>query len=336
MDYIEIKKNSNVVKTLVAQAKHESVDSDVAKRTNEMIAELAKEPNPHNRYQIAQLIGFAVNEIVRPKTNWLDQIADTKRVGYGEKAQFKVRQEGIRAYVGAKGGTPARSKVANKTITLDTVAVSARPSVNLVEMQNGQADMAALINDAAYQMELAYYQYIQGTMNAALGTAPFVTPYYGTGSGIVKATLDPMIRHWMRMSGGAAPTLLGDIDMVSQLAELTGFTASTTSKQFSDSIMDEYNATGMIGVYGGCKVVNLVNPLIDGTDTPVFDTNKLFILPSGIDAGMRPLKVLFEGDVTSKDNQDIDDMVYEVRLDQYIGAGIVVGDRPYIGVYQGN
>ena len=124
--------------------------------------------------------------------------------------------------------------------------------------------------------------------------------------------------------------------VMAQLAELTGFTASTTSKQFSDSIMDEYNATGMIGVYGGCKVVNLVNPLIDGTDTPVFDTNKLFILPSGIDAGMRPLKVLFEGDVTSKDNQDIDDMVYEVRLDQYIGAGIVVGDRPYIGVYQGN
>ena len=36
MDYIEIKKNSNVVKTLVAQAKHESVDSDVAKRTNEI------------------------------------------------------------------------------------------------------------------------------------------------------------------------------------------------------------------------------------------------------------------------------------------------------------
>ena len=136
------------------------------------------------------------------------------------------------------------------------------------------------------------------------------------------------------MSAGAAPALLGDIDMTSQLADLTGFTASTTSKQYSDAIMDEFNATGMIGVYNGAKVVNLVNPLIDGTDTPVFDTNKLFILSSGIDAGMRPLKVVFEGDVQSKDNQDIDDMVYEVRMDQYIGAGIVVGDRPYIGVYQ--
>lgn len=53
--------------------------------------------NPHNRYQIAQLIGFAVNEIVRPKTNWLEQVADVKNVGYGEKAQFKTRLEGVRA-----------------------------------------------------------------------------------------------------------------------------------------------------------------------------------------------------------------------------------------------
>lgn len=290
--------------------------------------------NPHNRYQIAQLIGFAVNEIVRPKTNWLEQVADVKNVGYGEKAQFKTRLEGVRAYIGAKGGTPARSKVANKTVTLDTVAVSARPSVNRVELQNGQVDMGALINDAAYQMELAIYQYIQSTLNAALAAAPFVSPYYGTGSGIVKATLDPMIRHWVRMSGGAAPTLIGDVDMTQQLAELTGFTASTTSKQYADSIMEEYNNTGMIGVYIGSKVVNLVNPLIDGTDAPVFDTNKLFILPGGISAEMRPLKVVFEGDVSTCENQDIDDGSYDVRLDRYVGAGIVVGDRPYMGVYQ--
>lgn len=183
MEMIEIKKNSNAVKVLVAQARHESVDSNVAKRTNEMIAELAKNPTPHNRYQIAQLVGFAVNEIVRPKTNWLDLIADTKRVGFGEKAQFKTRLEGVRAYIGAKGGTVARSKIANKTVTVGTVAVSARPFVNSVELQNGQADMASLINDAAYQIELATYQYLQGVMNAALGSAPFVTPYYGTGAG---------------------------------------------------------------------------------------------------------------------------------------------------------
>lgn len=332
MEKIEIRKDSNIVNVMVAQAKKERVDSDVANRANEMIRELASNPTPENRYQIAQLVGFAVNEIVRPKTAWLETVADVKHVGFGDKAQFKTRLEGVRAYIQAKGATTARSKVANKTITLDTVAVSARPFVNIVELQNGQANMADLINDASYQMELAQYAHIQNVLNTAATT--WAAPYYGTGAGIVKTTLDPMIRHWMRMSGGTAPTLLGDIEMTSQLSELTGFTASTTSKQFADAIIMEQNQTGMIGVYNGSKVVNLVNPLIDGTDTPVLDTDKLYILPSGVSADMRPLKVVFEGDIVSEDFSNIDDKTYEVRLDQYFGAGIVYGDRPYMSVYQ--
>lgn len=332
MEMIDIRKDSNIVNIMVAQAKHERVDSDVAQRANDMIKEMAKDMNPHNRYQIAQLVGFAVNEIVRPKTDWLNQIADVKRVAYGDKAQFKTRLEGIRAVIQAKGSTTPRSKVANKTVTLNTIAVSARPFVNRVELQNGQANMAELINDAAYQMELNQYAYIQNVLNTAAAT--WNAPYYGTGTGLVKTTIDPMLRHWMRVSGGGAPAILGDIALTSQFAELTGFAASTTSKQFADEIMLEQNRTGMIGVYNGSKVMTYGNPMIDGTDTPVLDTNKLFILPANVSADMRPLKVLFEGDVTSQDAENIDDQTYEIRLDQYFGAGIVIGDRPYMSVYE--
>lgn len=335
MENIEIMKNSNAVKVIVAQARHESVDSDIASRTNEMIRELAKNPNPNNRYQIAQLVGFAVNEIARPRTNWMDLIADVKRVGYGEKAQFKVRLEGIRAYVQAKGATTARSKIADKTMSLETLAVSARPSINLVELQNGQVNMADVINDAAYQMELAEYAHIQKVLNDAYKTTGSIAaaPYFGYGTGLVKTTVDPMIRHWVRVSG-VAPSLLGDIDVTSQIAEMTGFETSTTSKRYADSIMEEQNAAGFIGVYNASKVVNLINPLIDGTDTPVFDTNKLFIIPGGVDASMRPLKVVFEGDVQSQEEQNIDDKTLDIRLDQYFNAGIVYGDRPYMSVYE--
>lgn len=273
-----------------------------------------------------------MTEINRPKTNWIDTIADVKRVGFGEKAQFKVRQEGIRAFVQAKGATTARSKVANKTVTLDTLSVSARPVINLVELQTGQTQMSDLITDAAYQMELAEYAHIQKVLHDA--AANWNAPYYGTGSGIVKATFDPMVRHWMRVSGGNAPIILGDIDMVSKLADLTGFTANTTTKQFADAIMMEQNAAGFIGVYGGAKVINLVNPLIDGTDDAVFDRDKLYVIPGNVDASMRPLKVVFEGDVTSQEETHIDDKSFEIRLDQYFNAGIVYGDRPYVSVYE--
>ena len=97
MSNIEIYKDTKVVDVLVAQAKHEHVESDAAENAAKLIKDLASNPNPNNRYQIGQLIGFAVNEIMRPRTNWLDNLADVKRVGHGDKAQFKVRHEGIRA-----------------------------------------------------------------------------------------------------------------------------------------------------------------------------------------------------------------------------------------------
>ena len=333
MSEINIRKDMKIVEVLCAQARNEQVDTKVAEEAAAVIKEQASNPTPHNRYQIAQQIGFAVNELKRPMSNWLDTLADVKRVGYGEKAQFKIKQDGIKAMIQAKGSTTARSKVANKTISLDdTLSVSARPVVNLVELQNGQVQMADLIKDAAYQMELAELTYIQKVLNDA--AEDWSAPYYAEGAGLVKATLDTMIRHWMRMSGGSAPIIFGDIDMTSKLSELTGFTANSSTKQFADSIILEQNNAGMIGVYNGAKVVNLINPLVDATDTPTFDCNKLYLVPGFVDASMRPLKVVYEGDVQSQEQTNIDDKSYEVRLDQYFNAGIVVGDRPYVGVYK--
>lgn len=254
-----------------------------------------------------------------------------KRVGLGEKAQFSVKNDGIRAYVQAKGATTARSKVSSKGIVLDTLAVSARPVINLVELQTGQANMADLIQSAAYKMELAEYGHIQKVLNAA--ATEWSTPYYATGTGVVKATLDPMIRHWMRMSAGASPVAIGDIEMVSKLGELTGFTAATNTA-FADAIMMEQNNAGFIGMYNGAKVMNLVNPVVDAKDATAFDCNKLYILPGNLDSSLRALKVVFEGDIQSQEETHIDDKSFEVRLDQNFNAAVIYGDRPYIGVYE--
>ena len=128
-------------------------------------------------------------------------------------------------------------------------------------------------------------------------------------------------------------TVLGDIEMVSQLAAQTGFTAATATQQFSPNAIDEFNRNGYVGAYAGTSVVRLSNPIIDG-DELALTTKELYILPSGIDVGMRPLKVVYEGDVYSIENTNIDDMSFEVRLDQYFNAAVVYGDRPYMGIYR--
>lgn len=326
---IEIYKDSNIVDVCVASARGERLDSNVREDADKLIKDLASNPTPDNKYQIAQLVAFAVNEITHKQTNWLDNIADVKRVAFGDKAQFKTRLEGIRAFIQAKGATTPRTKVANKTISMETIAVSARPVVNRVELQNGLVNMSELINDAAYQMECAENKYIENVLATAAST--WTAPYYGSGAGLVKSTLDPMIYHWLRLTGGA--TILGDIAELAKLGELTGFVATTNTNQYAPSIIEEQNNNAFIGRYIGANVINLVNPLIDGTDNFVFNDKKLYILPTAVDSSMRPLKVVFEGDVFSEEATNIDDLTWEIRLDQYFNAGIVIGDRPYLSVY---
>lgn len=267
--------------------------------------------------------------MVKPSTDWLSHVADTKRVGYGEKAAFKAKIDGIRAFLQAKAATPARSKIAHKQVTLDTIAVSARPVINLYELRTGRVLMSDLIRDAAYEMSSKEIEYIQSVLHAAADS--WAAPFYGAGAGIVKSVLNPMIQHWMRTG---AVSLLGDIAIVSKLAEQTGFTAATTTQQYAPSIIEEVNRTGVVGTYYGTKVINLVNPYQADNVTPVIDEKRLYILPSAASADMRPLKVVFEGDIQSAESTNIDDLAYEIRLDQWFGAGIVLGKTPTMSVYK--
>ena len=326
---IEIYRDSNVVDVVLAECRHERLDSEVRANADKLIKDLASDPNPNNKYQISQLVKFGVNDIVKRDTNWLDQIADTKRVGFGDKAEFDVTLSGVKAFIQAKGATTPRTKESRKAFTMETISVSARPFINLVELQNGLANAADLINKGSYQMEVAINRYVQSVLSAAAST--WQAPYYNHGTGLVKSTLDPMIIHWLRTTGGA--TILADIAETNKLYGLTGFVA-TTNTQLNDDLLGEQNANGFIGLYNGAKVLNLVNPFAeDGTDAVVFDAKKIYILPNAIDASMRPLKVVFEGDVFSTEATNIDDLSWEIRLDQYFNAGIAYGDRPYLSVY---
>ena len=57
------------------------------------------------------------------------------------------------------------------------------------------------------------------------------------------------------------------------------------------------------------------------------------VIPGGMGADMRNLKVVNEGPVNAMPSQNIDDRVYEILLDQWFGAAFVVGKVPNIGAH---
>ncbi len=323
-----VTKDCKFVKILTAQARGENVDSTLTKAVEDEVKRLASSRSPEDMFTLSELIRYPVNEIVNAPINFLSEIADVKRVAYGDKAVFDVELDGIFAFIQAKGATTRRSKIASNAVTLETIASSVRPSMNILDLQYGRISMPRLITKASYELELAQLGYIQSVMTSA--AAGWVTPYYGTGKGLIKNVLDPMIDRWMR-TGGA--TIIGDISQVAQLAELTGFTAWTGGTQFSPDIINEQNRNGFIGWYRGARVVRMTNPFIAGSDNLALDPSNLYIMPNSADPSMRPLKVVYEGNLFSLPATHIDDLNHEVRMDQYFGAGIVYGDRPYVSVY---
>lgn len=69
---IEIRKDSPIIEVATAAARHERIDSEVRANADKLIKDLASDPNPNNKYQISQLVKFAVNDIIKRDTNWLD------------------------------------------------------------------------------------------------------------------------------------------------------------------------------------------------------------------------------------------------------------------------
>lgn len=323
-----IYRDSKIVKVIAAEAKKDRIDANDRENADKIVSELVNDFNPHNRYLLAQLMAYTVSEIIKPETDFLANVADEVSVPYGAKAAFKVRKDGIRAVIQAKGATTPRSKVSNKQVVLDTVAVSARPTINIVELRAGRVQMSDLVTEAAREMANKKLEYIEDVFRS--GITSWNAPFYGTGAGVVSTTIDPMIQHWMRVGGCA---IFGDIYVIQKLAEQTGFTASTTTQQFSTDIINEFNTTGKIGTYKGAQVVQMVNAYKDDGTTPLLNQKTLYLLPVAADKASRALKVVHEGDVMSNDFTDIDDLSYQVRLDQYFGAGIVLGNTPSMSAY---
>jgi len=325
---IKVNKDSKLIKVLAAQARYQDVAADQAEEAAQIIAELSEDMSPANRHEIAQVIGYTVNEMQQGALDFLNVVADQKNIGYGDKAAFNVRTGGIKAYFQAKGSTTPRSFVSGKQILVDTEEISARPAINVMDLRTGRVKMADLIREANREMTNKKIKKVEQVLHAAVQN--FASPFYGTGTGVDKTVLDKIIAYFRRLG---PVSIIGDIEAVSKMAGLVGMEMGNSLTQHSDNMINEFNENGFIGKYNGCNVIALANAYEEGSTTPILNPNWLYIVPGNMSSDNRNLKVVNEGGISSMEAQDINDLVFEVRLDQWFGAAFVTGKLPTIGGY---
>lgn len=322
---MNISKDSRIVEVFSKDLLKTQVEANELKNANEYIKELASNPSPDNRYEIAQIMSYVIDEGLRQRLNYFEALADVKNTGLGEKAQFKVNVNGIKAMFQAKSVSTERSKISSKFVSLDTEEVSARPVVNFYDLATGKVDLIKIAEQAVVEMEMAIVKRIQDSIYAAWSA--MTTPNYATGSGIVKSTFDPIL-HAMNRVGGAA-SIVGDIEALSKFTAISGF-----NNNIPDALVVEHNQNGMIGSYLGGNLMKLNNPFVPNSLTETeLRKDLIYVIPSG-DASLRPVKVHFEGGVQTTDAPvNINSKEVEFRFDQYVGVG-AVGVRKLLGVYE--
>lgn len=326
---IEVKNDSKLIKVMAAQVRRESVDSDKVEEASAIVNELAQEMNPQNMYQIGQIIAFTINELQQNSLNFMETFADIRNVGLGDRPMYRMKTAGIKAFIQATGATTARSYVTDRQFSINTFEIAARPAINVWDIRMGRINMPDLIRDANKEFTMLKLKHVEQVLHNAI--AQYSSPFYGTGTGIVKGTLDAQLQYFKRLGG---VSLVGDAAAVEGLFGLTGAPVNANSVQYSGSMIDEKNNNGYLGRYNGCGVVQMVNAYEDGKTTPILDPDWIYIISAGISNDQRNLKVLNEGPTFSMTQQTIDDHTFETELSQRFGAAWVVGSVPTIGAYE--
>jgi len=332
MSELHVNADAKIIKVLADQVRGKRVDSNAVKEANEICQQLAM-GGKSGMEEIAQTVAYTVNDLQMGALDFVETIADSRTCNYNEKVAFNMPTGGIKAVIQAKGATTPRSEVGSRQLFIETMEVSARPAINIMELRCGRINMADLIRQANEQMTLVKTGHIEKVLHQAVQN--FATPFYGSGNGIDTTVLDEQIMYLRRLGPVA---IIGDIAAVSQLVGVQGMVGAygTGTIKYSDNQVDYFMDNGYLGRYKGCDVIAMPNAYEVGKTTPVLQTNWLYLMNTNLSKDLRNLKVLTEGSVQSFESQDINDLVYEVRLDQWFGAAFVTNKIPTIAAYNIN
>jgi len=307
-----ITKDSTIVQVCLNVSRGKEVDNDLRKDAQEYIKTLASDLNPMNRYALAQIVGFIVNDKFNQRTQYVDMIADVKRVANGQKAPFKMQVGTVTALYQAKGSTAQRSMVGSKYVEIETDEISCDPAVEIEQLQNGQIDFSQMADDAVDAMENKYIEQIETVIKEYWDDLS--TDWYASANGLT-SSVDTLITNVSRLG---SPAVLGDIAFIQKFFALSGFNGS-----IPDAIVEKFHQSGLVGNYRGAKLVQLVNPLTNDTDmtSTLLTKGYGYVVPAGA-SEKRPLKLVFEGDVQAFDELNIKSRIVEFPMYKKVGVGL--------------
>lgn len=267
------------------------------------------------------------------RLNIFDFMGDKISVGMNEEVKYKVYNlEGTMSQEQAINGSFPFASYTWNTRTMDTGNITGGVLIDHREFASGNCDAIQVANEQVItdMMNKTFYK-VQKALYDGIKNAPIKN--FTEAAAIAKTAVDGALKKARRFG---SVNIMGDFSVISQMEDFTGFSTNTSTKQFSEAVMEEVRKTGLLKTYKGSSVIEIPNSFNLtklNADGSFYDTylpeGLLYFLVAG---ALSPLKIGFKGGLQSMAGQDIATRSDVIRYDMEVGTAFIKEYAPMVGL----
>lgn len=295
--------------------------------TNEELAEFkqamqvikSKGASPQAIWDLNQIIVKQAQEVLKPKLDFLNYIAETSFVQHGQKIEWRKPKGKIKMKWSARGTTVDYTRIGyQEKFSAEPVKIQGGAYYEYDQLLSGSSDgFVNVVDLLAQDMQDKIVAKAISVLHTAMSSAP--SPNRWSGAGITLANFNSVSSVVQRYNRKVSTVC--DIDFAKKLAGLVD------SAKMSDGMKDTLNENGLFGTINGVDIVVFNNPFADETNAKTVAPKEFaYVLPAGTD---KPVKIGFEGDMYQLTDTDIDSERVFLKVGQKVSVDVF--DTHYIG-----
>jgi hypothetical protein len=268
---------------------------------------------------IEQILDVTINEGLQGQ---FQDFVETVQLDWGDTMVFTLPENRLFdvSIVADGNGDLRRERLDSSEVTVKTKTYGIAVYEELHRLLAGRVTFDRLIDVLARSYENKIQNEIYNTVYNSYGSLD--ATYQVTGT-FTEATLVDLIAH-VEASTGAEAVVMGTKSALSRV------NTGGVDRVITESMRDEINRVGYVGVFNGTPLVEIKNTHRVGTTQWAIDNNFLIVAPTGLDPFV---KLIFEGDSLIEEvTEGRKDMQREYRFIKKAGFNVLISEN--YGIYR--
>lgn len=266
---------------------------------------------------IEQILDITINEGLQGQFN---DFVETVQLDWGDTQVFTLPENRLFdvSIVADGNGDIRRDRLDSSEVTVKTKTYAVAIYEELHRLLAGRVSFDRMIDIVAR----SYENKIQNEIyNAVYNSFDSLNATYRATGSFVAGTMNDLVAH-VEASTGAEAVILGTKQALARITVDPAFV--------SDTMRDEINRVGYVGVWNGTPLVEIKNAHKPGTTNWAIDNDFLIVAPTGLQPFV---KLVYEGDsLVEEVVEGRKDMQREYRFIKKAGFNVLVSEN--FGIYR--